>query len=156
MKRLITILLAISLPCLALHAQEQPQEQGQQPQEQQEAASAYDVFSLLSPNVSVQQSDEVRDAMAAHIGRNERRMASGLAAQSYRIRIYFDSGQNARAGSEAAAARFRNSHPGVPVSRTFSDPFFKVTVGNYATKADAVNALKSIQTEFPTAFIVRN
>ena len=152
MKRLIIILLALSLPLCIMRAQEQP---GQQ--EQAEAAApAYDVFSRLSSNVTVRQSDEMKEAMAVHIGRNERRAASGLTAQSYRIRIYFDSGQNARAGSEAAAARFRNLHPGVAVSRTFSDPFFKVTVGNYATKADAANALKTIQQEFPTAFIVRN
>lgn len=125
-------------------------------QEVRDSVAVYDVFENLSGNLQVRQSREIHDAMNAHVERNEKRAAAGLAGQSYRIRIFFDSGQNARAGSEAAAARFRSSHPGVPVSRSFTDPFFKVTVGNYSSKADAVNALKSIQQEFPAAFIVRN
>lgn len=144
MKRIGLILTALLL-CLGLRAQEV-----------QDSVTVYDVFTELSGNLTVVQSPEVYDAVNAHVERNERRVASGLAGQTYRIRIYFDSGQNARAGSEAAAARFRSLHPGVPVSRTFTDPFFKVTVGNYSSKADAAAALKSIQLEFPAAFIVRN
>ena len=125
-------------------------------QEAQDSVAVYDVFTVLSDNLTVNQSREVHDAVNAHVERNERRAASGLAGQTYRIRIFFDSGQNARAGSEAAAARFRSLHPGVPVSRTFTDPFFKVTVGNYQSKAEAAAAQKSIQPEFPAAFIVRN
>lgn len=144
MKRIGLILTALLL-CLGLRAQEV-----------QDSTAVYDVFSVLSDNLTVNQSREIYDAVNAHIERNERRAASGLAGQTYRIRIFFDSGQNARAASEAAAARFRSLHPGVAVSRTFTDPFFKVTVGNYSSKADAAAALKSIQQEFPAAFIVRN
>lgn len=144
MKRIILTLLPL-LCCLCLSAQEA-----------KDTTATYDVFDKLSENLTVRQPEAVRAAMAAHVERNEKRAASGLEGQTFRIRIFFDSGQSARGASEAAAARFRNLHPGVPVSRTFTDPFFKVTVGNYATKADAASALKTIQQEFPTAFIVRN
>ncbi|MBO7644493.1 MAG: SPOR domain-containing protein [Bacteroidales bacterium] len=148
MKRLITVILGLSL-ALALHAQEQ--------QQTTEAAEApRSVLDNLSEYVTVHQSDALSAALEAHIDRNARRTAAGMSNQTYRIRIFFDSGQNARAASEAAAARFRSLHPGVAVSRTYNDPFFKVTVGNYTTKADATAALKSLQQEFPTAFIVRN
>ena len=145
MKRFLLAIMAL-VACTVLRAQQQ--DEAVTPQ--------YNVLEQLSQYVSVHQSGEVADALAAHVERNERRSASGMSDQTYRIRIYFDSGQNARSASEAAASRFRNLHPGVPVSRTFSNPFFKVTVGNYATKADAAQALKTIQQEFPTAFIVRN
>ena len=144
MKRIVSILAAL-LVCLGLGAQEQ-----------RDTTEVFDVISNLSGNLTVRQSSQVHDALNAHVERNEKRAASGLAGQTYRIRIFFDSGQNARAASEAAAARFRNLHPGVQVSRTFTDPFFKVTVGNYSSKAEASTALKSIQQEFPAAFIVRN
>lgn len=121
-----------------------------------DSTATTDIFDVLSGKITVKQSPEIRSAMAAHIDRNARKAASGQGEQTFRIRIFFDSGQNARAASEAAAARFRSLHPGVSVTRSFTNPFFKVTVGNYATKADAANALKSIQQEFPTAFIVRN
>ena len=159
MKRLITLILGLSLP-LALLAQQQEEKQDlqreNQEQQQEQTAAPHSVLDNLSEFVTVHQSEAMDAALEAHIERNERRTAAGISNQTYRIRIYFDSGQNARAGSEAAAARFRSLHPGVAVSRTYSDPFFKVTVGNYNTKADATNALKGIQQEFPTAFIVRN
>ncbi|MBP5559957.1 MAG: SPOR domain-containing protein [Bacteroidales bacterium] len=144
MKRILTILAALAA-CVAVRAQQQDN-----------PAARYDVLEQLSDYVTVNQSDEVAAALAAHVERNEKRTAAGITDQTFRIRIYFDSGQNARGESEAVAARFRNLHPGVPVSRTYTNPFFKVTVGNYASKADAQNALKTIAQEFPTAFIVRN
>ncbi len=144
MKKILTLLLPLFLS-LGLGAQQV-----------KDSTAVYDVFDKLSENLTVNQSPQIKAALAAHIDRNARRAASGLADQTFRIRIFFDSGQSARAASEAAASRFRSLHPGVPVTRSFSDPFFKVTVGNYATKADAANALKGIQQEFPTAFIVRN
>lgn len=144
MKRILTILAALAV-CVAVRAQQQDN-----------TAARYDVLEQLSDYVTVNQSDEVAAALAAHVERNEKRTAAGITDQTFRIRIYFDSGQNARDESEAVAARFRNLHPGVPVSRTYTNPFFKVTVGNYASKADAQNALKTIAQEFPTAFIVRN
>ena len=147
MKRLITVILGLSL-ALALHAQEQ--------QTTEAAEAPRSVLDNLSEYVTVHQSDALSAALEANIDRNARRTAAGMSNQTYRIRIFFDSGQNARAASEAAAARFRSLHPGVAVSRTYNDPFFKVTVGNYTTKADATAALKSLQQEFPTAFIVRN
>ena len=144
MKRLITLALGLAA-AVALHAQQQDT-----------TAVVRDTLDGLSEYVTIHQSEEMRTALEAHIDRNERRAAQGDTKQTFRIRIFFDSGQNARAASEAAAARFRSLHPGVSVSRTYKDPFFKVTVGNYATKADAAAALKGIQAEFPAAFIVRN
>ena len=145
MKRILVIFTALAL-CIAAHAQ----------QDQPEQQVRYNALDQLSEYVTVNQSEEMAAALSSHVERNERRTAAGVSDQTFRIRIYFDSGQNARSESEAAAARFRNLHPGVPVSRSYTNPFFKVTVGNYATKADAANALKTIVQEFPTAFIVRN
>ena len=143
MKRICLIITALFL-ALGLRAQEVP-----------DSTAVYDVFDSLSVNVVVRQSPEVHSAMTAHVDRNARRMASGLAGQTYRIRIFFDSGQNARSDSEAAAAKFRKFHPGVPVSRTFTDPFFKVTVGDFRTKSEAMQLLDQIKGSFPSAFIVK-
>ena len=143
----IALILCATLLSLGLRAQQT---------EKADSVAVYDVFENFSENLNVIQSEEVHAAMTAHVDRNARRTAAGLTGQNYRIRIFFDSGQNARGASEAAAARFRSLHPGVEVTRSFTNPFFKVTVGNYSSKADAANALRSIQQEFPAAFIVRN
>ena len=143
----IALILCATLLSMGLRAQQT---------EKADSVAVYDVFENFSENLSVIQSEEVHAAMTAHVDRNARRTAAGLTGQNYRIRIFFDSGQNARGASEAAAARFRSLHPGVEVTRSFTNPFFKVTIGNYSSKADAANALRSIQQEFPAAFIVRN
>lgn len=145
MKRVLTAILLLSAAFFRSYGQETP-----------DSTAVYDVFSKLSENLSVEQSDTLRSALSAHVGRNERRSAEGLDEQTFRIRIYLDNGQKARGGSEAAAAKFRRLYPGVPVSRTFSDAYYKVTVGNYSSRAEAATALKTIQKNFPSAFIVRN
>lgn len=127
------------------------------PQEPLDTAAVHDIFSEMPEGVTIEQSDAVKAAMNTYTNRNRRRAQAGYTTQqAYRIRIFFDNGQNARAASAAAADRFRERHPGVSVHRSFTSPFFKVTVGNYSTKTEAQNALKSIQRDFPSAFIVRD
>lgn len=75
--------------------------------------------------------------------------------QGYRIRIYFDNSQNSRTESEAVMASFKASHPEIPAFRTFESPCFKVTVGNYRTRSEALAALDGIKRQFPSAFIVK-
>lgn len=116
----------------------------------------YDVFKLLSDSVTVHQTPEVSAALNSHIRRNAHIASLGLEGQTYSIRIFSDNSQGARGAWDAIAAGFQARFPGVPVSKTFEAPFFKVTVGNYQTKADANAALRRIQPEYPSAFIVRN
>lgn len=150
MKKIGTIAILLIISIMAAYAQ-------QTDQSVQPADSSLCVFRHLPEGVTVRQSDAVRNAMDSYVERNARREAAGyLTQQTYRIRIFFDNGRNARGESEAAANRFKALHPGVSVSRTFTSPFFKVTVGNYSSKAEATKALAGIQREFPAAFIVRD
>lgn len=150
--RRATIIIALMCICGLLCAQEPSQMQSKQ-----DTVEVNDFFSTLPESLTVNQSVAVRSAMRTHMERNAKRAAAGyLTQQTYRIRIFFDNGQDARNASEVAVAKFKAGHPGVPVSRTFTNPYFKVTVGNYASKADAQAALKTLQAEFPSAFIVRD
>lgn len=152
MKKYLTTVLSILFGAVMLSAQN-----FNEVQPADTAVKLVSVFDMLPENLVVDQPETVRNAMDAHVERNAKREAAGyLKEQTYRIRIYFDNGRNARAESEAAAERFRSLHPGVSVSRTFTSPFFKVTVGNYTSKASAAKALPAIQRDFPTAFIVRD
>lgn len=108
------------------------------------------IFATMPANVKVYQSPAVRSAVFTHVERNSEKMFTG-----FRIRIFNESAQNARAMSEAAEARFRAAYPGIATSRTYSAPFFTVTAGNFRTRVDAERALKAIRDEFPTAIIVK-
>jgi len=112
--------------------------------------SGSDIFSELPGNVRVNQSYQLRETMHSQVLKNESRQFNG-----WRIRIYFDNKQDSRVESEAMVNRFKAKYPGYAAYRSYANPFFKVTVGDFRTKADAVAALNRISRDFPTAFVVR-
>lgn len=96
-----------------------------------------DIFSLISQNdgtgyANIHQAPEIRNALSRHIAAN-----SVAKLQGYRVRIFFDSDQNARSRSEAIAAGFAQNYPDVPVYRSHVSPYFKVTVGDFRTRDEA-------------------
>lgn len=114
------------------------------------------IFNLLSgrsgqeSNVTVHQSQRILNAFESHLAANPSRTSSG-----YRVRIFNDNKQTSRNDSEAALARFKGMFPGVSAYRTYSNPFFRVTVGDFRTKSEAMRLLQQVKGSFPTAFIVK-
>ena len=53
------------------------------------------------------------------------------------------------------AARFRSAYPGHGVYRSFSTPNYKVTVGDFRSKSEALELLERIRFDFPKAFVVK-
>ena len=74
----------------------------------------------------------------------------------YRIRIFFDNKQSARANSEEVEKSFTESFPQYPVYRTYTNPYFKVAVGDFRTKSDAAKVLEKVLPFFPKAFIIKD
>ncbi len=101
-------------------------------------------------DVKVFQSQSIVNALESHIASNGSKPMSG-----YRIRIFFDNKQSARGASEYAISKFKSSHPGIAAYRSFSNPYFKVTVGDYRSRSEAIALLKEIKSDFPSAFVVK-
>ena len=101
-------------------------------------------------DVTVHQSKAVEEAMTGHLGRNRSRVISG-----YRVRIFFDNSQNSRSGSETVLNSFRSRYPGYAAYRSYVNPYFKVTVGDFRTRSEAMQLLQVIKGEYPSAFIVK-
>lgn len=116
-----------------------------------------DVF-LLMPNrqmgdkvdVKINQTDAVKDAMRRQVSENAARTLSG-----YRVRIFFDNKQTARVESENVLKKFNSLFPDVMAYRIYANPYFKVTVGDFRTKSDAMALLTRIKGAFPSAFVVK-
>lgn len=109
-----------------------------------------DIYSSMPSCVNISQSSTLRDSLAAHILRNESKKVNG-----YRIRIFFDNKRDSRTVSEETELRFRSLYRGYNTYRSFSSPFFKVTVGDFRTRTEASAALRQIKRDFPNAFIVK-
>ena len=105
-----------------------------------------DVFA----KVNVEQSPMVEESVRTHILSNKERVLTG-----YRVRIFFDNRQTSRVESEETLKRFQTLHRDVPAYRTYSNPYFKVTVGDFRTKSEAMELLSRIRHEFPSAFVVK-
>lgn len=101
-------------------------------------------------NVSINQSPEVADAVRKHIYSNRDRTIKG-----YRVRIFFDNRQTARAESEKVLKDFRKAYPEIAAYRVYANPYFKVTVGDFRTRSEAMEMLSRIKYSFPSAFVVK-
>lgn len=116
-----------------------------------------DVF-LLMPSremgakagVKITQTDMVASAMRRQVADNGERTLSG-----YRVRIFFDNKQTARVESEETLKRFESLYHDVAAYRTYANPYFKVTVGDFRTRSEAVRLLERIKGSFPSAFVVK-
>ena len=100
--------------------------------------------------VRIGQSDVLESSMRQHIQKNAARKLSG-----YRVRIFFDNKQSARHESEQTLIRFRAMYPDVAVYRTYTNPYFKVTVGDCRTRSEAMKLLSRIKGNFSSAFVVK-
>ena len=116
-----------------------------------------DIFKLMpkkseggAADVEIFQSDSLMNAMQKHVAANSGRTLSG-----YRVRIFFDNRQSARVASEETLKRFESLYHDVVAYRTYANPYFKVTVGDFRTKSEAMALLERIRYEFPSAFVVK-
>ena len=115
------------------------------------------IFNLLpsrekgnKATVTVRQSPEIKEAFNRQVAAN-----ASKRVVVYRIRIYNDNKQNARSASESAMNRFKAMYPGVAAYRSYVNPFFKVTVGNFHSRPEADRMLQQLRGSFPTAFAVK-
>lgn len=122
-----------------------------------QALAGKDIFLVLPSrsagddvNVSVHQSDLVRNSFRQHISSNSKRTSPG-----YRVRIFFDNRQSARNESENTLKKFKQLFPEVAAYRIYANPYFKVTVGDFRTKSEAMALLTRIKGAFPSAFVVK-
>ena len=101
-------------------------------------------------DVEIYQPQEVAAALRKQVENNPKRTVSG-----YRVRIFFDNKQSARTESEEALKKFESMFHEVKAYRTYANPYFKVTVGDFRTKSEAMALLSDIKGAFPSAFVVK-
>ena len=116
-----------------------------------------DVFHIMplkanggKADVEIYQPQEVAAALRKQVENNSKRTISG-----YRVRIFFDNKQTARVESEEALKKFESMFHEVKAYRTYANPYFKVTVGDFRTKSEAMALLSDIKGAFPSAFVVK-
>ena len=149
MKKFLIIAILALLPCAALRAQEYRVDNGSS--QVDSTLLGRSALSVLGPGVTVNQSRAMRTAFDSYVSSNASKKLTG-----YRIRVYYDNGQNARNRSEAIARSISNAYPGMGVYRTFESPNFKVCVGDFRTKDEALKVFHALKATYPTALLLKD
>ena len=148
MKRFIIIAILALLPAMMLRAQEYRVDNGSA--QVDSTLVGRSVLSVLGSGVSVNQSSAMKSAFDSYVSANASKRVSG-----YRIRVYYENNQNARNRSEAIARTISGTYPGIGVYRTFESPNFKVCVGDFRTKDEALKLYHALKSSYPTAIILK-
>ena len=85
-----------------------------------------------------------------HIEKN--RDTEGM--EGYRVEIFFSSTLDAKEQALKTKVDFLSEYPDYPVHIKFIAPNFRVRVGDFRTKSEALKLYKKIQKDYPTAFVV--
>ena len=148
MKKFLVIAILALLPCAMLRAQEYRVDNGSA--QVDSTLMGRSILSVMGSGVTVNQSRSMRTAFDNYVSNNAGKKLTG-----YRIRVYFDNGQNARNKSEAIARSISNAFPGIGVYRTFESPNYKVSVGDFRTKDEALKVFHSLKANYPTALLLK-
>lgn len=74
----------------------------------------------------------------------------------YRIRIYSESGIGAKQEQQQMRARFLSLYPDQDAYNRYTEPFFKIYVGDCRTKSDALKLQDLIRKNFPSPIVVED
>jgi hypothetical protein len=119
------------------------------------AQSTPDIFQQIQTTrqgqgkIKISQDNAIRNLVDLHL--SQQKKLNGV--KGYRIAIYMGSGQEANKAADQSRARFISRHEDVKSYKQFEYPYFKVYVGDFRIKSDALRFLKQIENEYPDAFI---
>ena len=103
--------------------------------------------SLYGSRVAVSEERGIEPALNREAAPDEK-------VKGFRVRIFLDNKQWARTEASAAEKKFKELFPGVACYSEYSEPYFRVTVGDCLTKDEAQMLQAKIIGIFPGAFII--
>ncbi|MBQ9702197.1 MAG: SPOR domain-containing protein [Bacteroidales bacterium] len=147
MKRIFLVITLTILSSLALGAQELTTQKAVL----DSTLLGRDIFNAIGAGVKVEQSADIRQAVAKYIESNKAKTLSG-----YRIRVYYDNSPQARDRSESIAASLKEQYPEMGVYRSFQSPNYKVLIGDFRSKDEALRVFNALRKVYPTAYIIKD
>jgi hypothetical protein len=113
-----------------------------------------DIFSYFKSyskkgKIEIIQDPAIQSMMNLHLSQQVK--LNGI--RGYRISIYFGSGQESKKNAELTRANFVNKYENVKCYTKFEFPYFKVYVGDFRSRSEALKFLKQIEYNYPDAFV---
>lgn len=108
--------------------------------------------------VKVYKDPVIDTLLQMHISKNRQDMANpnddGLSG--YRIQIFFDSGNESRENADQVIEEFTEEYPGIRTYLTFREPYYRVRVGDFRKKIEALGFLQQIKDDYPNAWVIKD
>ena len=79
---------------------------------------------------------------------------AGSNEDGYRIQIFSDSGNNSKTKAQSVMDEFLAKYPEMKAYLVFKSPNYKVKIGDFRSRLDAIRYLNRISAEFSNAFII--
>jgi len=103
-------------------------------------------------NITITQDENITKVIDKHLYEEGKR--KGIIG--FRIRIFSNSGPQARNEGAMIEAGFISRYPDIRTDYVFDSPFYLLYVGDFRTHSEAMKFLKEIEKYYPDAFIVRS
>ncbi len=101
-------------------------------------------------NLQINQDPRLDKMLNWHIVKNEK--MNGI--EGFRVEIFFSSAMDALEQAKNKKVEFLSEYPDYVVNIKYDAPNFKVRVGDFRTKNEALKLHKKIEKSYPMAFIV--
>ncbi len=102
--------------------------------------------------LQIRQDPRITDLLTRHVQINHKRKG----ADGFRLEIFFSSDSRAREQAMRVRNEFNLIFPDVPSYLLFQTPNFKVRVGDFRNKSEALKTKAWIASKYPNAFIVKD
>jgi hypothetical protein len=106
----------------------------------------------LLEKLPITQDPRITDLLIRHSQINQRRHGT----DGFRLEIFFSSDNKAREQSSRVKNEFNLVFPDIPAYVSFQTPNFKVRIGDFRNKSEALKAKATIASKYPNAFIVKD
>lgn len=110
------------------------------------------VMEELLSKLRIYQDPRITDLLVRHSQINQRKQGF----EGYRLEIFFSSESNARQHSVRVRNDFNLVFPTIPSYMLFQTPNFKVRIGDFRNKSEALKTKAYIASKYPNAFIVKD
>lgn len=106
----------------------------------------------LLGRLSIRQDPRITDLLVRHSQLNQRKRGT----DGFRLEIFFGSNSNAREQAKRVKHDFNLVFPEIPAYVLFQTPNFKVRIGDFRNKSEALKSKAAIAAKYPNAFIVKD
>lgn len=104
-------------------------------------------------DVRIIRDQRVDEIVKMHTVYNERRENEMM---GYRVQIYFDAGNNSLERAQTEARTYQLLYPDDTAYVSYSEPYYKVRVGDFRTRLAAEGFLQQIISVYPNAFVIKD